>query len=70
METIADRLRRFEELCAKHGVVTCNTRIDRYRRYLERFPPEGWELDRGILLIHPTAQSSMVSIDYFMSCAK
>jgi hypothetical protein len=64
METTADRLRRFEQLCAKHGVVTRNTRIDRYRRYLKRFPPEGWELTREFLSIHPTAQASMVSIYY------
>jgi len=53
METLTERLRRFEELCAKHDVVTRNTRIDRYRRYLERPPPKGWELDRGVFIDPP-----------------
>lgn len=50
METLTGRLRRFEELCAKHDVVTRNTRIDRYRRYLEQLPPKGWELDKGVFI--------------------
>lgn len=48
MEMLTDRLRGFEALCAKHGVVTRNTRVDRYRRYMERPLPKGWELDKGI----------------------
>jgi hypothetical protein len=44
METLTERLRRFEELCAKHDVVTRNTRIDRYRRYLEQLPPRDQNL--------------------------
>jgi len=58
METLTERLRRFEELCAKHDVVTRNTRIDRYRRYLEQLPPKGpkgWELDRGIFIDPPNS---------------
>jgi hypothetical protein len=41
METLTERPQRFEELCAKHDVVTRNTRIDRYRRYLEQSQPKG-----------------------------
>lgn len=55
LETLTERLRRFEELCAKHDVVTRNTRIDRYRRYLEQPPPKGWELDRGVFIDPPNS---------------
>jgi hypothetical protein len=55
METLTERLRRFEELCAKHDVVTRNTRIDRYRRYLEQPPSKGWELDRGVFIDPPNS---------------
>ncbi len=55
METLTERLRRFEELCAKHDVVTRNTRIDRYRRYLEQPPPKGWELDKGVFIDPPNS---------------
>ncbi|MGY1988350.1 hypothetical protein ACI792_19210 [Blastococcus sp. SYSU DS0669] len=50
-----ERLRRFEELCAKHDVVTRNTRIDRYRRYLERPQTEAWELDKGVFIDPPNS---------------
>ena len=55
METLTERLRRFEELCAKHAVVTRNTRIDRYRRYLEQSQPKGWELDKGVFTDPPNS---------------
>ncbi|MGY1825203.1 hypothetical protein [Blastococcus sp. SYSU DS0541] len=49
-ETLVDRLGRFEELCAKHDVVTHNTRIARYRRYLQQGPLKDWELDKGTFI--------------------
>ena len=55
METLTERLRRFEELCAKHDVVTRNTRIDRYRRYLEQPQPKGWEFDKSVFTDLPNS---------------
>ncbi len=55
-ETLLQRLRRFEELCAKHSVVTSNTRIERYRRHLEQpDTADGWELDEGVLIDPPNS---------------
>lgn len=53
IKTLAERLRRFDQLCAEHGVATRNTRIDRYRRYLEQPQTTGWELDRGVFIDPP-----------------
>lgn len=52
-ETVLRRLRRFEELCAEHGVVTKNTRIERYRRHLEQPIADGEELDKGVFIDPP-----------------
>jgi hypothetical protein len=51
-DVLTERLRRFEELCSRHGVATRNTRVDRYRRYLE-LPRKGWDLDTGIFIAPP-----------------
>ncbi len=52
-ETVLRRLRRFEELCAKHDVVTKNTRIERYRRHLEQRTADGGELAKGVFIDPP-----------------
>jgi hypothetical protein len=36
-------------------VVTHNTRVDRYRQYLEQPAPEGWELDKGVFIDPPNS---------------
>ncbi len=51
--TLLKRLRRFEDLCVAHGVSTRNTRVARYRRYLEVGPRVGEDLDKGIFLDPP-----------------
>ena len=52
MESLAERLTRFDALCAQHGISTKNTRIDRYRRYF-KVAPSGWDLDQGIFIDPP-----------------
>jgi hypothetical protein len=52
-ETTLHRLRRFEELCAKHGVVTKNTRIERYRHHLEQPTAVGGKPDKGVFIDPP-----------------
>ncbi len=53
MATLLERLRRFEDLCIAHGVVSRNTRVERYRRYLQVSPRQDWELDKGVFLDPP-----------------
>lgn len=53
-ETLVQQLRRVEDLFAKHNVATSNTRIERYRRYLERPMSEDGELDKGVFIDPPS----------------
>lgn len=55
-DTLLQRLRRFEELCATNNVMTGNTRIERYRRHLEQPDhADGWELDKGVFIDPPNS---------------
>lgn len=53
LDALLRRLVRFEELCTSHRVDVRNTRVARYRRWLERPEPWGDELDRGVFIDPP-----------------